>query len=56
MTLDWRDFLYKVTGQGNKAVVVIKIRAVFIGSDRHQTPTADLERLDRVDRARQQEG
>ncbi len=33
-------------GQGNKAAGVIKIRAVFTGSDRHQTPTPDRERLD----------
>lgn len=40
----WGDCLSRATEQGNKAASVIKIRAVFTGSDRHQTPTLDWER------------
>lgn len=40
----WRYYLSKATERGNKAAGVIKIRAVFTGSDRHQTPTPDWVR------------
>lgn len=40
----WGDCLSRAAEQGNKAASVIKIRAVFTGSDRHQTPTLDGER------------